>query len=192
MTTETFKTIPNYTRYEISKSGQVRHRKYKRILKPNRASNGYLQVGIRNDKKQRTVSTCIHQFIALTYMCKRPAGYEINFKDRNKENVVLGNFRYLPSNKNRPRKYPIRYCKRCGKKLKPGYKNACSKVCKWFLSRVLVKCNYCGREFYRKKCIINAATIARGYTTKRTYCNQICRCADVSRRAKERKEKALL
>lgn len=186
---EAFKTIPNHTRYEISKSGQIRHRKFKRILTPSYATNGYKQVGVRNDKEQRTITTCVHQLMASTYMRKKPAGYEINFRDGDKENVDLENLRYLPLQKNRPRKYPVRYCKHCGKKLKSGYKNACSKTCQWFLSRVLIKCNYCGREFYRLKGIVNGATVTRGYTIGKIYCNQICRGADVSRIVKERKER---
>ena len=184
---KTFKQIPNHTRYEISKSGQVRHRKFKRILKPSHASNGYKQVGIYNDRKQRVITTCIHQLMALTYKCKKPAGHEINFRDGNKENVSFKNLRYLPWQKNRPRKYPVRYCKRCGEKLKSGYKNACSRTCQWFLSRTLVKCNYCGREFYRRKGIVAGNTVERGYTTKKTYCNQACRGAEVSRIAKGKK-----
>ena len=99
------------------------------------------------------------------------------------------NFRYLPLQKNRPRKYPVRYCKRCGKKLKSGYKDACSKTCQWFLARVLVRCNFCGRKFYRLKGIVNGATVARGYTIGKTYCDQICRGAGRTKIAKEKKGK---
>lgn len=182
-----FKTIPNHTRYEISKSGQVRHRKFKRILKPSIATNGYLQVGVYNDKEQRAISKCIHQFIALTYMHKKPIGHEINFKDTDKNNVSLNNLRYLPLEKNRPRKNPIRYCKACGKKLKRGVKYWCSRKCLWFYVRILVKCDYCNREFYRKKSEIKARNLNSRYTKKRTYCNHTCQNAHRAQIIRERK-----
>jgi len=169
-----FKTIPNHIKYEISEDGKVRHRKIKRILKPTTATNGYLQVGIYSDKKQRSISKCIHHLISMAYMDKRPEGYELQFKDRDKKNVSLKNLQYVPFEQNRPKKYPARYCKRCGKQLKSGYKNACSNICRWFLSRVLVECNYCGREFYRKKSVIKACTIENGYTLQKTYCTKPC------------------
>lgn len=185
---ETFKTIPTHTKYEISKSGQVRHRKHKRVLTPSCDSNGYLQVSVYNDKKQRTITTCIHHLMSATYMPKKPNGHEINFRDRNKENVNLENFRYLPLDKNRPRKYPVKYCKNCGKKLKTGRVHCCSKSCRWTWSRKLVECEYCGSKFYRLKSIIKACRPDRGYTKGRIYCNQVCRGADRAKNAKKRKE----
>jgi len=80
-----------------------------------------------------------------------------------------------------PRRYPprerTRFCPNCGAPLPTG-KRYCSDKCKEEYRRekywVKLKCNYCGREFWRREAWVRASTPERGYVTGAVYCSRDC------------------
>ncbi len=89
-----FHDIPGYNRYEISLTGKVRHKKFKKVLKVGMPLNGYPQVNIHSDVKGRIVSVCVHHLSALVFLGPRPPGAWIRFKDGKKINSHYKNIYY--------------------------------------------------------------------------------------------------
>lgn len=87
-------SIPEYSRYEISVTGKVRHKRHKRILKYGFPANRYPQVNIHSDAKNRIVSVCVHHLVAVAFLGPRPVGYWIRFKDGRKSNLHHKNLFY--------------------------------------------------------------------------------------------------
>jgi hypothetical protein len=166
-----WKTIPNFTKYEISTQGRVKHRRLLHILKYSKPSNGYLQVNIYSDVAKYPISKCVHQLMALTFMGERPLGHEVAHLDEIKKHNELTNLAYLHWRKNRKRIHPVKYCIVCGAQT---VNICCSRACRWLASRVLVQCTYCKKWFFRRKCTLNAMRPDRGYTRGRIYCSRQC------------------
>ena len=183
---EIWRTIPGHTRYVISISGDVRHVRHQRILKQTYPYNGYPQVKVHNDVTGRLISKCIHQLMALTWLGEKPKGYEVDHIDHNRKNNDLSNLTYLHWRKNRnPRRSPILYCVVCGRELKNQSKKYCSKKCRFLDARTLVQCIYCGKEFYRRKFVIQTSSPKRGYTQGRIFCS--CECFNEYRKRHQTK-----
>jgi len=87
-------SIPNHSRYQITVTGKVRHKRHKRVLRLGVPSNGYPQVSIHDDTERRIISKCVHHLMAATFLGPRPAGYIISFKDHNKRNCHRKNIYY--------------------------------------------------------------------------------------------------
>lgn len=165
-------TIPNYDKYEITKTGQVRHRKHKRILKYSKTSNGYLQVAVYSNILQKPITKCVHQLMAITFLGIKPAGYEVSFIKKDKSNLNLSNLTYkLLQNNRRVRVKPIVYCVFCGCQCTSGRTKYCSNKHRFLHTHTLLQCNYCKCWFYRENGTIHAATTKHGYGKGRTYCN---------------------
>ena len=77
-------SIPGYSRYEISVTGKVRHRKHRKILKLGIPANGYPQVNVHSDLKDKIISVCVHHLSAVVFLGPRPEGHWIRFRDGNK------------------------------------------------------------------------------------------------------------
>ena len=175
MIPENWKIIPNYSRYEISTSGSVRHKRHMRILKFSKPYNGYHQVGVFNDILQKRQTKCVHQLMALTFLGEKPKGFEVAHKDDNKTNNYLSNLCYLYWRFNRiPKKSPIYYCLFCKKEIRTGSKKHCSKECLFLDTHTLLTCQQCGRKFYRKNSIIKRCQKEHGYILGKTYCSKKC------------------
>ena len=89
-----WKKIPGYSRYEASITGNIRHRKHKKILKVAYPKNKYGQVNVWNDLKGKGISTCVHQLMAMAFLGKKPNGMWISFKDGNKQKCHYKNIYY--------------------------------------------------------------------------------------------------
>lgn len=180
-----WQTIPNFSRYEISTNGEVRHRRHQRILKGSKPYNGYLQVGVHSDILKRCLSKCIHQLMALAFMGEKPPGYEVAHKDNIKTHNELSNLKYIHWRKNRiARTIHRRPCKNCRKETKGIY---CSRECQWIGVRKLITCAYCGIWFFRKKRELEVRTRERGYTNEQTLCSY--RCSGLLKKGKSRPNK---
>lgn len=91
---KTWHDIPGFSRYEISITGKVRHKKFKKVLKVGIPSNGYPQVNIHSDLNGRIVSVCVHHLAASVFLGHRPPGAWIRFKDGKKLNSHYKNIYY--------------------------------------------------------------------------------------------------
>lgn len=169
--TESWHVIPGFGKYEITRTGLVRHQRFKRILKHHQASNGYHQVAVYSDFLQKSITKCVHQLLAIAFLGKKPTAMEVSFIDRDKTNVQASNLTYKLSKHNHCRKIiPDNYCPYCGK-LCPPRRKYCSALHKYLHPRVLLKCAYCGDSFYRLKCVVKRSTPSRGYSNGRVFCS---------------------
>ena len=86
-----WKTIKDFTDYEINEEGQVRNKKTQRILKPS-LSNQYLRINLRKNKK--TYQKYIHRLVAENFL-EQLDGFEVNHKDKNKLNNNVNNLEWI-------------------------------------------------------------------------------------------------
>lgn len=101
---ETWKTIPNFSKYEASSLGNLRSRNYKRTgkvknLKPTISPDGYYKTVIQTDKGNYKSGT-VHLFVCLAFLGSKPEGKEINHKDGNKLNNKISNLEYVTRSEN--------------------------------------------------------------------------------------------
>ena len=86
-------------KYQVSKSGKIRNKKTKRILKPQTSKFGYQILTVRPNKNEQ-INIRIHQIVAETYIGEKPNGYVVNHKDGNKKNNNYKNLEYVTSSEN--------------------------------------------------------------------------------------------
>lgn len=79
--------------------------------------------------------------------------------------------RQVLTNAGLPRRAIKSHCKLCLKPLTSIKKAFCSNECDYAAHHILVKCSYCGKEFYRRKSKVERAT-RLGY--KLAFCNRKC------------------
>jgi len=89
---EIWKTIDNFSNYEISSNGSLRNKIKEFILKP-RISSGYLVILLKNDNGYRK-SMRIHRLVALTFIPNEENKQTVNHKDHNKLNNNLSNLEW--------------------------------------------------------------------------------------------------
>jgi hypothetical protein len=95
---ETWKAIPEFSRYEVSNTGKIRSLSYQNLkivkeLKPA-LDKGYLKTMLKSDYgKFKTVA--IHRLIALVFLGEKPTKkHEVNHIDGNKQNNNVSNLEY--------------------------------------------------------------------------------------------------
>ena len=87
---EDWKSIPEFSRYEISTEGNIRS--IYRTLKPH-IKNGYYSIAlIDNDGKRRGM--LLHRIVALTYLDNPDNKQTVNHIDGNKTNNKIGNLEW--------------------------------------------------------------------------------------------------
>lgn len=74
--TEIWKQINNYPNYEISSEGNIRRKKSKRPLKPQKLGDGYKAVFISSDVGEKQKWEYIHRLVALHFI-PNPNNYKI-------------------------------------------------------------------------------------------------------------------
>lgn len=100
---ETWKVIPNFTKYEVSTLGRVRYIKTSNVLKPTLYAD-YFMVTMQNDSNKK-VCIRVHLLVARTYLTKPSIKHTVDHMDKNKQNNSLENLRYAtPSQQCRNRK----------------------------------------------------------------------------------------
>lgn len=101
---ETWKQIPNFSRYEASTNGRLRSTNYKnsgktKVLKPALSTDKYLKTMLLNDQGKYK-SWAVHKWIALTFLGKKPEGMEVNHIDGFKTNNAPDNLEYCTRSEN--------------------------------------------------------------------------------------------
>ena len=101
---ETWKRIPNFSRYEASNLGRLRSTNYKnsgktKVLKPAIAKDGYYQTMLQNDEGKYK-SWKVHKFITLAFYGPPPEGLEVNHIDGVKSNNNIDNLEYCTHQEN--------------------------------------------------------------------------------------------
>lgn len=98
---ETYKTIPNYTNYEVSDFGNVRNKKTGIILSKGSAKHRYEYVALTNDEGKMK-SRSLHLFVAEAFVPNDDPEHkkEVNHKDRNKKNNIASNLEWVTHSEN--------------------------------------------------------------------------------------------
>jgi len=99
--TEIYKTIPNYSNYEVSNIGNVRNKKTGHILSKGSQKHRYEYVGLVNDDGE-TKSRSLHLFVAEAFVPKPESDKKlnVNHKDRNKKNNMATNLEWVTQSEN--------------------------------------------------------------------------------------------
>ena len=90
--------------YEVSNLGGVRRSRPRGDghkpgqLSPVVRSSGYPTVCLYKDKRRRDIE--VHALVANAFIQQRPAGWEVNHRDGNKENNTVTNLEYLTHSEN--------------------------------------------------------------------------------------------
>ena len=99
---EYFRVIDGFPNYDVSTDGRVRNSQTGKIMKLQVMKNGYIQVGLMNDKKR----SChlVHRLVASAF-CNKSDGFNIvDHIDRNQTNNNYQNLRWTTisgNNRNR-------------------------------------------------------------------------------------------
>jgi len=92
MSEEVWKTLENFSNYEISSFGNLRNKTTGYIIKPC-IKSGYLCTSLTNDdKKYKSIK--IHRLVGLSFIPNPENKYTINHKDHNKLNNNLNNLEW--------------------------------------------------------------------------------------------------
>ena len=89
---EIYKEIQGFKSiYTISNKGNVKNIKTNKILKPGRHTQGYMQIVLSINNKQKTFK--IHRLIAQTFLEHKIKGkpFDVKFIDGNYRNLKLSN-----------------------------------------------------------------------------------------------------
>lgn len=95
-----FKTIPNFSRYEINENGVLRNKKTQKKLKPRTERCNYYQYRIIDDNNKYR-NQMLHRLIMIVF--KPVDGYEnltVDHIDCNKHNNSLDNLEWVTSKEN--------------------------------------------------------------------------------------------
>ena len=101
---EIWKDIEGYEGlYQVSNLGRVKslnyHREHReKIMKPKLRNNGYLEVGLRKEKKSKYI--LVHRLVALAFVDGYEEGLVVNHIDENKQNNVWTNLEWVTSQYN--------------------------------------------------------------------------------------------
>jgi len=100
---EIWKEIPNYDGlYMASNLGRVKSLYFGkvRIMKTRLGTNGYYEVGLRNNGKRKTFR--VHQLVAMAFLNHSPNGYSlvVDHIDNNKANNNLKNLQVISQREN--------------------------------------------------------------------------------------------
>ena len=84
-----WRTVKEYSNYEVNQFGQIRHKKRKQILKPRSNKSGYQYVNFKIDGKN--INFAVHRIVANAFI-PNPNGYtEVNHKDYDRMNNCVDN-----------------------------------------------------------------------------------------------------
>ena len=102
-----WKSIENFSNYEVSSDGEVRNKTTKQILKGRLSKSGYLQVSIKSDSLNRFVNQYIHRLVAIFFIDNPFNKREVNHKDGNKINNYYENLEWMTSSENQKHRHTI-------------------------------------------------------------------------------------
>ena len=98
-----WRTVKECDRYEVNQFGEVRHKKYRRILKPRKNSGGYGYVCFNINGKRKNFA--IHRIVANAFILNPNEYTEVNHKDYDRLNNRVDNLEWVSSSKNKIHAY---------------------------------------------------------------------------------------
>lgn len=112
-----WKTITQFSNYEISTNGEVRNKTTKKILKGRLSKSGYLQVSIKNDNTGKFINQYIHRLVALHFLNNPENKCEVNHKDGVKINNQVDNLEWVTPSENQKHRHKIGIVKTSNRKV---------------------------------------------------------------------------
>ena len=97
---EQWKVIDFASNYEVSNTGFVRNKTTKYILKGRETVNGYLQVSLKIDNKNKFMNKYIHRLVAQFWLGNTDNKKEVNHIDGNKKNNNMLNLEWVTAKEN--------------------------------------------------------------------------------------------
>ena len=97
---EQWKVIDFASNYEVSNTGFVRNKTTEYILKGRETVNGYLQVSLKIDNKNKFMNKYIHRLVAQFWLSNIDNKKEVNHIDGNKKNNNMLNLEWVTAKEN--------------------------------------------------------------------------------------------
>lgn len=97
-----WKPIPEFSRYEINKNGDIRNRITGKFIKDRRNENGYHIVSIIRDSDSKTCTRKVHRLVMITFVGydPNPKRTNVNHLDGNKDHNYLSNLEWSTYSEN--------------------------------------------------------------------------------------------
>lgn len=96
---EIWKTIPNFSHYEVSTLGRIRHRVHKVVRKLKRNKDGYLVIAIKDDFRARKTIP-LHRLVALAFIKNENQLKTVDHINRCRSDNRLENLRWSSHREN--------------------------------------------------------------------------------------------
>ena len=94
-----WKVIPDFSNYEVNKSGQIRNRITKRILHTYPNKDNYLRVQVVNDFGI-TLNMYVHRLVAKAYLANPHNLQDVNHKNNKRQDNRVINLEWLSRSDN--------------------------------------------------------------------------------------------
>ena len=104
---EQWRNIDFASNYEVSNTGFVRNKSTKHVLKGRETKNGYLQVSLKIDKKNKFVNQYVHRLVASFWLDNIDNKDQVNHIDGNKKNNNVSNLEWVTAAENLDHKINI-------------------------------------------------------------------------------------
>ena len=97
---EQWKIIDFANNYEVSNTGFIRNKTTKYILKGRETFNGYLQVSLKIDEKNKFMNKYVHRLVAQFWLENINKKEEVNHIDGDKKNNNIANLEWVTAKEN--------------------------------------------------------------------------------------------
>lgn len=97
---EQWKIIDFANNYEVSNTGFIRNKTTKYILKGRETFNGYLQVSLKIDEKNKFINKYVHRLVAQFWLENINNKEEVNHIDGDKKNNNIANLEWVTAKEN--------------------------------------------------------------------------------------------
>lgn len=97
---EQWRMIDFASNYEVSNTGFIRNKTTKYILKGRETFNGYLQVSLKIDEKNKFMNKYVHRLVAQFWLENINDKKEVNHIDGNKKNNNMTNLEWVTAKEN--------------------------------------------------------------------------------------------
>jgi hypothetical protein len=97
---EQWKIIDFASNYEVSNTGFIRNKTTKYILKGRETFNGYLQVSLKIDEKNKFINKYVHRLVAQFWLENINKKEEVNHIDGDKKNNNIANLEWVTAKEN--------------------------------------------------------------------------------------------
>ncbi|WP_375374035.1 HNH endonuclease [Hymenobacter sublimis] len=110
---ETACLIDDFSDYAITTTGKVYSIRYKRFIKPQLNSNGYLQVGLFKDNKR--IKKLLHRLLAEHFITNPDNLPQVDHINRVRSDYSLSNLRWVSIQGNSSNRGILYCCSECGR-----------------------------------------------------------------------------